>query len=117
MARTQRQLSFVDYRMRTGRGGPRKGAGRKPCRRSIVHHVRRTPFKRPTPALVTVRAREDLPSLRLPRVVAALRESFAAASVRDGFRLVHYSIQRDHICMIVEADDQSALDRGMKSVL
>ena len=103
--------------MRTGHGGPRKGAGRKSCRRPIVHHVRRDRFDKPTPALVTVRVREGLPSLRAPRIVAALRQSFAAVCVRDGFRLVHYSIQRDHIHMIVEAGDQSALGRGMKSIV
>jgi REP element-mobilizing transposase RayT len=49
-------------------------------------------------------------------MVAALRDGFAASCCRAGFRLVHYSIQRDHVHMIVEADDHVALGRGMKAL-
>jgi REP element-mobilizing transposase RayT len=34
---------------------------------------------------------------------------------RAGFRIVHYSVQSDHVHMIVEADDNESLSRGMKS--
>jgi REP element-mobilizing transposase RayT len=114
---TPRQLTFHDHRMRTGRGGPRKNAGRKAGRRPLVHHVRRERFRSTTPSLVTVRARAGLPSLRGPQVVAALRETFRISCVRKGFRLVHYSVQRDHVHMIVEADDNVALSRGMMSIV
>jgi len=67
--------------------------------------------------LITVRVADGVPSLRGFPVVEALRATFKAASVRDGFCLVHYSIQRDHVHMIVEADDHAALGRGMKSVV
>ena len=39
-----------------------------------------------------------------------------AVKKRTDFRLLHYSIQRDHVHLIVEADDHGALDRGMKAV-
>ena len=61
--------------MRTGRGGPRKGAGRKPSRRPIVHHVRRDRFRGATPALVTVRVLDDVPSLRRVAFVEILKAS------------------------------------------
>ncbi len=70
-----RQLSFADHRMRTGRGGPRKGAGRKPSRPPIVHHVRRDRFRGATPALVTVRVLDDVPSLRRVAFVELLEAS------------------------------------------
>lgn len=57
-----------------------------------------------------------MPSLRGRVFVEALRETFAAACQRDGFALIHYSVQRDHVHMIVESDDQEALGRGMKAV-
>jgi REP element-mobilizing transposase RayT len=66
--------------------------------------------------MVTLRVREGLPSLRARRVVSALRESFAACCSRTGCRLVHYSIQRDHLHLIVEAEDHEALGRGMKAI-
>jgi hypothetical protein len=35
---------------------------------------------------------------------------------RSGFRVAHYSIQRDHVHLLVEAEDATALSRGMKCV-
>lgn len=69
-----------------------------------------------TPALVTVRVRSGIPSLRARAMVDALRNTFSAASEGKGFRLLHYSIQSDHIHMLVEAQDQTALGRGMNSI-
>ena len=43
-------------------------------------------------------------------------EGFQAIKGREDFRINHYSIQDDHVHLIVEADDQDALGRGMKSV-
>ena len=45
-----------------------------------------------------------------------LQRSFAQACDRGDFRLVHYSIQRDHAHLIVEAADRRALAAGMKSL-
>ncbi len=108
--------SFHDYRLRTGHGGPRKGAWRKPSRRPIVHHVRRERSARAAPALVTLRVRAGCPSLRSRRFIREIRATFAAACERPGFRIAHYSIQRDHLHLVVEADDHVALGRGMKSI-
>jgi REP element-mobilizing transposase RayT len=49
-------------------------------------------------------------------MVAALQQGFAVSCCHAGFRLVHYSIQRDHVHLIVEADDHVALGRGMKAL-
>lgn len=35
---------------------------------------------------------------------------------RDGFRVTHYSIQADHIHILVEAEDRTALSNGMRSL-
>jgi REP element-mobilizing transposase RayT len=45
-----------------------------------------------------------------------VRRTLAAACERGEFRVAHYSIQRDHVHMIVEAHGREALARGMKSV-
>lgn len=49
-------------------------------------------------------------------MVRAVERSFRAACERGSFRLVQYSIQRDHVHMLVEADGAAALARGMKSI-
>jgi REP element-mobilizing transposase RayT len=58
----------------------------------------------------------DVPSLRCRAFVREARRSFASACERGSFRLVHFSIQRDHLHLLVEADDARALGRGMKSI-
>lgn len=110
------QLTFRDLRMRIGHGGPRRGAGRKPAKRPTVHHIRRERSSGWTPALITLRITDGVPSLRKGRIFASARASFAEACDRDGFRLVHYSIQCDHLHLIVEARDHCALGNGMKSL-
>ncbi len=50
------------------------------------------------------------------RLAHELERSFAAGCERNDFRLVHYSIQGNHAHLIVEADNDVALGRGMKAV-
>ncbi|MBM4265261.1 MAG: hypothetical protein FJ144_01390 [Deltaproteobacteria bacterium] len=38
------------------------------------------------------------------------------ACERGDFRVLHYSLQRDHVHLLVEAESRSALARGMKSI-
>jgi REP element-mobilizing transposase RayT len=98
-------------------GGRREGAGRKPASpRPPVHHVRRAPLSARHPSHVTLRVRRELPSLRDRRFVSEFRPSLRAACDRGDFRVCHYSIQRDHVHMLVEADGKEALARGMKAV-
>jgi REP element-mobilizing transposase RayT len=49
-------------------------------------------------------------------MVRELRRTLADACERGEFRVTHYSIQRDHAHLIVEAHGREALARGMKSV-
>jgi REP element-mobilizing transposase RayT len=117
MARSRSdQLSFTDYRMHHGQGGPRKGAGRKASGRRCELRRARPKFDRLTPVHVTLRVRGGLPSLQGPDFIREIRKSFAFASERGDFRLVHYSVQSDHVHLIVEASDQDALGRGMKAI-
>ncbi len=66
--------------------------------------------------MITLRVRGGIPSLRQRAFIQEIRESFAVACERGGFRLVHYAILRDHLHLIVEADDNEALGRGMTAI-
>jgi putative transposase len=68
------------------------------------------------PAHVTLRVREDVPSLRSSRRFAVIRRSFKALLDRRTFRLVRFSVLGNHLHLIVEADDSVALSRGMQSL-
>jgi hypothetical protein len=49
------------------------------------------------------------------RVFPAVRASLAAAS-RATFRVIQFSVQNDHVHLIVEAEDREALSRGMRGL-
>jgi REP element-mobilizing transposase RayT len=65
---------------------------------------------------VTLRVRPGVPSLRGGALVQEWRRSLAEASERGSFRVNHYSLQGDHVHLIVEAHGKEALARGMMSI-
>jgi len=97
-------------------GGRRAGAGRKPGENPGLPHGSRSRFQRPLPAHVTLRLLPGLPSLRTVPIVCELERSFAVGCTRPGFRLVHYSLQGNHVHLIVEAQDRVMLGRGMMAI-
>ena len=106
------QLAFV---IRTW-GGHREGAGREaaPGRRSMPHRHRATHDPR-WPAHVTLRAVHGLPSLRASTPFGAIRSAISVAS-RDHFRILHFSVQADHVHLVVEADEPTGLQRGIQGL-
>jgi len=101
-----------------GRGGARKGAGRKPKgARAGIPHRSRGEHAASHPVQVTTRLRAGLPSLRHGREFVALRRAMEAASARAEFRVVHHSIQSNHLHLIVEAADRPALSMGLRALL
>ncbi len=110
------QLTFTDLRMKTGRGGPRLGAGRPAAARPAIHHVKRDEVSEREPAHVTIRVLEDVPSMRRKPLLRVFQRSLREVRGRKDFRVVEYSVQNDHVHLIVEASDKDALASGMKAV-
>ena len=98
-------------------GGWRENAGRKPSPDSGVSHLTRPRLAARHPAHVTVRLVKGLPTLRQKETYEALRRAFAAGCERFGFRLCEYSVQGNHLHLITEAKDRSAMSRGMQGLL
>ncbi len=97
-------------------GGRRAGSGRRPAGdRQRVAHQRRPPHDRHCPVHVTLRTVPGVPSLRSATMYPAIRSAFAAAS-NARFRLLHFSAQADHVHLLVEADDATALARGLQGL-
>ena len=98
-------------------GGRRKGAGRKPNgERPGVSHLRRPALASRFPVHVTLKMRREVYSLRSARCFRALHRCFLAGRDRFGFRLAHYSVQGNHIHLLVEGLDATALSRGMQGL-
>ncbi len=109
---TRRLASQLSLEFRTW-GGKRAGAGRKSRdgRKHMPHRARSTHDKN-HPVHVTLRAVKALPSLRKQTVYVAVRGALAD-TWREWFRVIHFSVQSDHVHLIVEADDTITLSRGM----
>ena len=98
-------------------GGKRKGAGRPPKGKAAgVSHLRRPSLSRHHPVHVTLRIAAGVPSLRAGRLFEKVRFALAAARERFGFRLVHFSVQSNHLHLIAEAQDGRALALGMQGL-
>jgi putative transposase len=82
----------------------------------MVSHLRRPAFGKITPAHVTLRIANDIPSLRSSRRFALIRQCFAKARKNSGLRLIEFTVLSNHLHLIVEADDSKALSRGMQGL-
>ena len=64
---------------------------------------------------MTLRAGAGLPSRRSDDVFPAIATALAAAS-HDAFRVLHFSVQRDHVHLLVEADGPRRFTRGIQGL-
>lgn len=93
-------------------GGKRKGAGRKPGPRPPTPHRRRERHDSRRPVHVVMRVRQGLmTTLRVASILKLVKEVVrdqrrAPRPYRESFRVVHLSVQRAHIHLIVEAWEQ-----------
>jgi REP element-mobilizing transposase RayT len=112
----QELLDAAGTKARSTRGGKRRGAGRPPKgARAGSPHKARPALEAKHPVHVTLRAVPIVRTLRGFDIYHAIRKATAvAAARREGFRIVHLSIQADHVHLIVEAEDRMALSRGMQ---
>ena len=98
-------------------GGARKGAGRKPSgERAGVSHLRRPVLATRFPVHVTLRMLPHVWNLRSRRSFRVFRTAIAAAAERFGMRVCAFSVQGNHLHLVVEALDRGALARGMKGL-
>jgi REP element-mobilizing transposase RayT len=106
----QEKLEFRQH------GGARLGAGRKPGgQKAGVAHVRRPSLRKDFPVHITLKVRREVGRLRRKRPFWAIREAIRAAH-KNWFRVVEYSVQDDHIHLVVEATDRRYLARGMQGL-
>ena len=95
-----------------GWGGARKGAGRKKSENPGVSHLRRDDFHERHPVHVTMKLLPGLPSLRIRENSLVVLERLKAAQKKN-CRIVHFSVQGNHLHLFVEAEGREALSGGM----
>ena len=68
------------------------------------------------PLHIVWRISRGLPGLRTPRALRRLERAFRLGKERNGFALIHYSIQQDHLHLMVEVKDRRKLSRGLQAL-
>lgn len=112
----QQELCLVRDRRGGRRGGKRPGAGRPPKGpRSSEPHKTRPVHKARHPVHVTIRVVGGLGTLRRRELQLAIREATIVVAKREDFRVVHLSVQANHLHLLVEAQSREALARGMQA--
>lgn len=97
------------------RGGKRRGAGRKKKLQGQPNHVKRPEFAARDPLHITLKLQPGIQSLRSLDRINAFQAAFNAAA-KLGLKVIHFSLQSNHAHLIAEAANNSALERGMKSL-
>jgi REP element-mobilizing transposase RayT len=109
-SRAQQRFAFRTW------GGKRKRAGRKQQNetKSQPHRVR--PDISANVALhITLRVAPNVRRMRRRDAYQAIRKAMLVVLARTDFRIVHMSIQRNHVHLVVEAESKRALARGMQA--
>ena len=98
------------------RGGKRPNAVR-PAKgpRASERHERRAPVRASHPVHVVMRAERDIRSLRVRHIYHAIRWATVMMAKHDDCRIIHMSIQGNHLHLIVEAKDRLRLACGMQA--
>jgi REP element-mobilizing transposase RayT len=119
---TQQLLLDLHPPKRRTHGGARAGAGRprkKESERGFIAHRARASHRKDDPVHVTLRVKRRVPSLRRQAMAAVVknalveqRKRFAEKQAKH-FQVVHFSIQDDHLHLIVEAPDKRSIARGV----
>ena len=101
-------------------GGCRKSRRKRPRgeKRKLrqVPHRRRPKLSSRHPVHATWRVLPHVWNLRSRRCFSRIARCFMRGRDRFGFRLVHFSVQGNHIHLVVEASDERALARGMQGL-
>ena len=94
-----------------------KKRGRKPLDwRKGAPHRRRARFSGWSALHVTLSLEEDTFSIRTPMPRAVAVEAFLACKEKEGFRIIAWTVQPNHIHMVVEAASTLTLSRGVQGL-
>ena len=79
-------------------------------------HVRRPALAARHPVHVTTRVCAEAAQLRSRACFRVVASCIGEGCQRDGFRVVHFSVQSNHLHLIAEASDATALARGIQGL-
>lgn len=117
MPRERKKHIQQTFEFRT-HGGKRRGAGRpRKSKRPMMPHTKRAEIDPRIPLHITTRVLEGLGSLHKHDIFIAIRAATIVVFAHQRFRLIHASIQANHLHLVVEADHKDTLAAGVQVFL
>lgn len=93
-------------------GGKRKGSGKKRIHSKGVTHRKREKVTRHTPTHINMKYKASIKNKDFLQIL----KRAILNSRRKGLRIIHYSVQSNHVHFIIEADTNKKLESGMRSL-
>lgn len=91
-----------------------KGAGRPAIHDRGIRHIARDQLKRKTSLHLTIKIEKTKAGLKNKDILKQLHTSIKKARI-IGLRVIHYTLEFDHIHLLVEVDNKEQLGKGMQS--
>lgn len=91
-----------------------KGAGRPAIHDRGIRHIARDEIKRSTPLHLTIKIERTKAGLRNKSILKILHRAIKKARMA-GLSINHYTLEFDHIHLLVEASDKLSTSKGMQS--
>ena len=91
-----------------------KGAGRPAVHDRGIRHIARDQIKKNTALHLTIKIEGKKAGLKNKSTLKALHRAILKARLL-GLRILHYTLEYDHVHFLLEADNNEVLGRGMQS--
>lgn len=98
------QLSILNY----------KGAGRPAKHDAGIRHTSKPLIKNPTSLHLTIKVKAIKADIKNKIILHMLKRAILNAR-RQGLKVIHFSLEYDHIHLLIEADNNQTLGKGMKA--
>ena len=92
-----------------------KGAGRPAKVDRGIRHISREKINRPSALHLTIKVRENKADIKNKRILKALHYAIRRARLQ-GLRVVHYTLEYNHVHLLVEANDNKSVQKGMQAL-
>jgi REP element-mobilizing transposase RayT len=96
-----------------------KGAGRPkipPNKKNYIPHRERETIPKKTPVHVTIKINKHIVHTLRNKIIFQKISRAITKARNKGIRLVHFTIQRDHVHMLIEAENKNQLGKAMQAL-
>ena len=91
-----------------------KRAGRPAIHDPGIRHTKRLRLKKPSSLHLTIKVRENKADIQNKRILKAFHHAIKRARLK-GLKVVHYTLEYNHVHLLVECVDNEVLHRGMQA--